>query len=39
VSRSSHDRRPPESTHSPGRAEPKPGGAIALALERARLKK
>jgi uncharacterized protein len=39
VSRGSHDRRPPESTHSPGRAEPKPGGAIALALERARLKK
>ena len=33
------DRHPPESTRSPGRAEPKPGGAIALALERAKLKK
>ncbi len=39
ASRGPHDRRPPEPTRSPGRAEPKPGGAIALALERAKLKK
>jgi protein Tex len=39
ASRGPRDRRPPEPTRSPGRAEPKPGGAIALALERAKLKK
>src|SRR5207344_945063 len=39
ASRGPHDRRPPEPTRIPGRAEPKPGGAIALALERAKLKK
>ena len=33
------DRRPPEPTRTPVRVEPKPGGAIALALERAKLKK
>ena len=32
------DRRPPEAKRGPGR-ETKPGGAIALALERAKLKK
>jgi protein Tex len=35
---SPRDRRPPEAKHGPGR-ETKPGGAIALALERAKLKK
>ena len=39
ASRGPRDRRPPEPTRIPGRAEPKPGGAIALALERAKLKK
>ena len=33
------DRRPPEPKRAPARDEPKPGGAIALALERAKLKK
>jgi protein Tex len=33
------DRRPPEATRTPVRGDPKPGGAIALALERAKLKK
>ena len=33
------DRRPPEPKRPPARVEPKPGGAIALALERAKLKK
>ena len=33
------DRRPPEPKRAPMRVEPKPGGAIALALERAKLKK
>ena len=32
------DRRPPEPRRAPER-EPKPGGAIAMALERAKLKK
>jgi uncharacterized protein len=36
---SPRDRRPPEPTRAPVRGEPKPGGAIALALERAKLKK
>jgi hypothetical protein len=31
--------RPPEPKRAPARVEPKPGGAIALALERAKLKK
>jgi protein Tex len=34
-----HDRRPTEPRRPQGRIEPKPGGAIALALERAKLKK
>jgi uncharacterized protein len=38
-SRGPRDRRPPESKRAPARDEPKPGGAIALALERAKLKK
>ena len=38
-SRGPRDRRPPEPTRTPVRNEPKPGGAIALALERAKLKK
>ena len=38
-SRGLRDRRPPEPKRAPARAEPKPGGAIALALERAKLKK
>ncbi len=37
--RDSRERRPPEPKQAPGRVEPKPGGAIALALERAKLKK
>ena len=37
--RGPRDRRPPEPKRAPARAEPKPGGAIALALERAKLKK
>ena len=37
--RGPRDRRPPEPTRTPARGEPKPGGAIALALERAKLKK
>jgi len=37
--RGPRDRRPPEPTRAPVRGEPKPGGAIALALERAKLKK
>jgi protein Tex len=37
--RDPHDRRPPEPTRAPVRGEPKPGGAIALALERAKQKK
>ena len=37
--RAPRDRRPPEPTRTPVRNEPKPGGAIALALERAKLKK
>jgi uncharacterized protein len=38
-SRGPRDRRPPEPKRAPARDEPKPGGAIALALERAKLKK
>ena len=37
--RGPRDRRPPEPTRTPVRVDPKPGGAIALALERAKLKK
>ncbi len=37
--RGPRDRRRPEPTRAPERGEPKPGGAIALALERAKLKK
>ena len=37
--RGPRDRRPPEPARTPSRVEPKPGGAIALALERAKLKK
>jgi uncharacterized protein len=37
--RDPRDRLPPEPKRAPARAEPKPGGAIALALERAKLKK
>ena len=37
--RGPRDRRPPEPTRTPARNEPKPSGAIALALERAKLKK
>jgi protein Tex len=37
--RDPRDRRPPEAKRAPARVEPKPGGAIALALERAKLKK
>jgi protein Tex len=37
--RGPRDRRPPEPTRTPVRNEPKPSGAIALALERAKLKK
>ena len=37
--RGPRDRRPPEPKRAPARDEPKPGGAIALALERAKLKK
>jgi uncharacterized protein len=39
VPRGPRDRRPPEPARTPSRGEPKPGGAIALALERAKLKK
>jgi protein Tex len=39
VARDPRDRRPPEPKSTPARVEPKPGGAIALALERAKLKK
>jgi uncharacterized protein len=39
VVRDSRERRPPEPKQTPARVEPKPGGAIALALERAKLKK
>jgi protein Tex len=39
VARDPRDRRPPEPKSAPARVEPKPGGAIALALERAKLKK
>jgi uncharacterized protein len=34
-----HGPRPPEAKRAPMRPEPKPGGAIALALERAKTKK
>jgi uncharacterized protein len=37
--RGPRERRPPEPTRAPVHGEPKPGGAIALALERAKLKK
>jgi uncharacterized protein len=37
--RDSRERRPPEPKRVPARVEPKAGGAIALALERAKLKK
>jgi protein Tex len=37
--RGPRDRRPPEPARTPSRGESKPGGAIALALERAKLKK
>ena len=37
--RGPRDRRPLEPKRAPARDEPKPGGAIALALERAKLKK
>ena len=37
--RGPRDPRPPEPKRAPARVEPKPGGAIALALERAKLKK
>ena len=39
MARDPRDRRPPEPKRVPARVEPKPGGAIALALERAKLKK
>jgi protein Tex len=39
MARDLRDRRPPEPKRAPARGEPKPGGAIALALERAKLKK
>ena len=39
ASRGPRDRRPQESPRSPGHVELKPDGAIALALERAKLKK
>ena len=39
MARDPRDRRQPEPKRAPARAEPKPGGAIALALERAKLKK
>jgi uncharacterized protein len=39
AARDPRDRRSPEPKRAPVRAEPKPGGAIALALERAKLKK
>ena len=39
MTRDPRDRRPPEPKRAPARAEPKPGGVIALALERAKLKK
>ena len=37
--RGPRDPRSPEPKRTPARVEPKPGGAIALALERAKLKK
>jgi len=37
--RGPRDPRPPEPKRAPARVEPKPDGAIALALERAKLKK
>ena len=39
AARNPRDRLPPEPKRAPARVEPKPGGAIALALERAKLKK
>jgi len=39
AARNPRDRLPPEAKRAPARVEPKPGGAIALALERAKLKK